>query len=107
MKRSNSAFTLIELLITISIISITLNLALPSFGEILDRSKVSANVQRLIQTLQSSRLKAISSNNKVTATRTISWPQFSRPAPRHRQFSRRANEPTYGRRPLPQHRGWR
>ena len=66
MKQPNSAFTLIELLISISIIAITLNLALPSFSEILDRSKVSANFQRLTQTLQSSRLKAINSNNKVT-----------------------------------------
>jgi len=66
MKRLNGAFTLIELMISISIIAITLNLAIPSFGEIMDRSKVSANVQRLTQTLQSSRLKAISSNNKVT-----------------------------------------
>lgn len=66
MKQTNRAFTLIELLISIAVIAITLNLALPSFSEILDRSKVSANVQRLTQTLQSSRLKAISSNIKVT-----------------------------------------
>lgn len=66
MTRTNSAFTLIELLITISIIAITFNLAIPSFGQAMDRSKVSANAQRLTQTLQSARLKAISSNNKVT-----------------------------------------
>ncbi len=66
MKRLSSAFTLIELLISISVIAITLNLAIPSFSEIMDRSKVSANVQRLTQTLQFSRLKAISSNHKVT-----------------------------------------
>jgi len=66
MKPSNNGFTLIELLISISIIAITLNLAIPSFAEIMDRSKVSANIQRLTQTLQSSRLKAISTNNKVT-----------------------------------------
>ncbi len=66
MKQSNRAFTLIELLISISVIAITFNLALPSFGEILDRSKVRANVQQLTQTLQLSRIKAISGNTKVT-----------------------------------------
>lgn len=66
MKSSNSGFTLIELLISISIIAITLNLAIPTFDEIIDRSKVSANIQRLTQILQSSRLKAISTNNRVT-----------------------------------------
>jgi type IV fimbrial biogenesis protein FimT len=66
MISNNKAFTLIELLITISIISILFGIALPSFDEFLDHRKVSANVQRLVQTLQLSRLKAVTENQKVT-----------------------------------------
>lgn len=66
MKQQNTAFTLIELLVTISIIFILLGYALPSFIELLERKKVSANVQRLAQTLQLSRIKAITDNVKVT-----------------------------------------
>ncbi len=66
MKQFSSGFTLIELLISISIFSILIGLASPSFSNILDESQVSANVQRLTQTLQLSRSKAISDNVKVT-----------------------------------------
>ncbi len=60
------AFTLIELMITISIISILFGVALPSFDNLLKRKKVSANVQRLMQTIQMSRLQAITKNIRVT-----------------------------------------
>jgi len=66
MKQSSAGFTLIELLITISIISILLGYALPSFSDLLEKKKVDANVQRLTQTLQLSRIKAINENIKVT-----------------------------------------
>jgi len=66
MKQKNKAFTLIELLITISIAWILLGIALPSFGDMLDRKKVSANVQRLVKTLQLARSTAINDNVKVT-----------------------------------------
>jgi len=66
MNQKITAFTLIELLITISIAWILLGVALPSFDEMLDRKKVSANVQRLVKTLQLSRITAINDNVKVT-----------------------------------------
>ncbi len=66
MKKLNHAFTLIELLLTISIVFILLGIALPSFSETLDNSHVKANLQRLAQTLQLSRLTAINQNINVT-----------------------------------------
>jgi len=66
MKSKNAAFTLIELLLTLSIAWILLGVALPSFDDMLERKKVSANVQRLVKTLQLSRLTAINDNVKVT-----------------------------------------
>ena len=60
------AFTLIELLISISIIAILTNLALPSFEGFLERRKIEANQQRLIQVLQLSRVSAATKNIRVT-----------------------------------------
>ncbi len=71
MKTTNLAFTLIELLIALLILSILLSLALPSFGNLLERKKVSANVERLVHTLQQSRLRAITDNVKVTICPTV------------------------------------
>ena len=64
--KKKTGFTLIELLMVISIMAILLGVALPSFSNLLERKKVSSNVQRLIQTLQMSRLKSITDNVKVT-----------------------------------------
>jgi len=61
-----AGFTLIELLIAISIAAILLGVALPSFSDLLQRKKTSNNVQRLIQTLQLSRIRSITDNVKVT-----------------------------------------
>lgn len=60
------AFTLIELLIAISIVSILFGYGLPSFNQMLERKKVSINVERLVQTIQLSRHTAITKNTKVT-----------------------------------------
>lgn len=60
------AFTLIELLIAISIISILFGYALPSFDDLLKKSKIKANLSRLTQTIQMSRLEAITKNVRVT-----------------------------------------
>ena len=66
MKTNNQAFTLIELLIVISIVMIVLGYAIPSFSDLINRSKVDAKVSRLAQTLQLSRSVAITNNTKVT-----------------------------------------
>ncbi len=66
------AFTLIELLIAISIVSILFGYALPSFDNFLKKSKVKANLHRLTQTIQMSRLEAITKNVRVTLCPTNS-----------------------------------
>jgi type IV fimbrial biogenesis protein FimT len=70
MKHKTTGFTLIELILTLSIVSIILSLAIPSFTQFLDKSKVRANTQRLVQVLQLSRTTAISENVLVTVCPT-------------------------------------
>lgn len=53
-------------MIAISIVSILFGFALPSFNDLLKRSKVKTNVARLTQTIQMSRLAAITKNVRVT-----------------------------------------
>ncbi len=66
MKNNTGAFTLIELLLAIAIAAIILGQAVPSFTAMIEKRKASANVQRLLQTLQLSRTVAITENIPVT-----------------------------------------
>ncbi len=66
MKNKNNGFTLIELLLGIAIITILLGQAIPSFNQLIEKRKATANVQRLMQTLQLSRTTAITENTTVT-----------------------------------------
>lgn len=61
-----SGFTLIELMFTLGVIGILLNVALPSFNEHIDKSKITAEVKRLKGILQLSRKTAITNSNMVT-----------------------------------------
>jgi len=64
--QKQSAFTLIELLITLALMFILSGMALPSFQEILDNSKLTTQVDGLVKTLKLARTTAITSNRKVT-----------------------------------------
>ena len=66
MKTSTKAFTLIELMLSLSIVSILLGGAIPSFSNIIENTKVDSNLQTLTQTLQLSRISAITENSMVT-----------------------------------------
>jgi type IV fimbrial biogenesis protein FimT len=70
MKNKNNGFTLIELLLGIAIITILLGQAIPSFNQLIEKRKATANVQRLMQTLQFSRTTAITENTTVTVCPT-------------------------------------
>jgi type IV fimbrial biogenesis protein FimT len=65
-KNNQSAFTLIELLITLSLALILSGLALPSFKDILEDTKLTTQIDDLAKTLRYSRATAINENNKVT-----------------------------------------
>jgi len=65
-RQNQSAFTLIELLITLAIMFILTGMALPSFQEVLDNSKLTSQVDGLVKTLKLARTTAITSNRKVT-----------------------------------------
>lgn len=64
--RFHSAFTLIELLITLALLFILSGMALPSFKELLDNSKLTTQVDGLVKVINLSRTTAISANRKVT-----------------------------------------
>ncbi len=61
-----SAFTLIELIITLAIIAILANISFPSFNNLIDRTKISAEVNALSGLLRSTRNTAINHSEKVT-----------------------------------------
>ena len=63
---NQKAFTLIELLITLSLALILSGMALPSFNELLENSKLMTQVDDLAKTLRASRTTAIYENSKVT-----------------------------------------
>ncbi len=65
-KTKQSAFTLIELLIALALMTILSGMALPSFQEILDNSKLTTQVDGLVKILNFARTTAINSNQKVT-----------------------------------------
>lgn len=72
MFNKNRAFTLIELLICISIVSILMTSAVPAFTQLLDKRKVDVHKQRLVKTLQLARTTAVTNNKKVTLCPTQS-----------------------------------
>lgn len=64
--KNNKAFTLIELMISLSIIGLLLGVALPQYGKFVDRNKIKAESMQLRVTLQLGRKTAISEYKKVT-----------------------------------------
>lgn len=66
LNNKQTAFTLIELIITLTIIAILANISLPSFNGLVDKTKISAEVNALNGMLRSTRSLAISQLKKVT-----------------------------------------
>lgn len=61
-------FTLTELLVTLSIVATLLALAVPSFKDLIDRSRLSSAADMLYADLQFARSEAIRHNQTVTVT---------------------------------------
>lgn len=59
-------FTLIELLVTLAVLAIVLALAVPSFNDLIDRSRLTSAADTLYADLQFGRSEAIRNNQSVT-----------------------------------------
>ena len=70
-----SAFTLIELLITLSIAGILITLAIPSFSHTLAKTKLRSQLQVLFSHHQLARSEAIKTNQRVTLCKSSSGTQ--------------------------------
>ncbi len=66
MKTKEQAFTLIELLISLSIIIILTTIAVPSFDKFIERRSIQAHVEKIARILITARLTAVNQNTKVT-----------------------------------------
>jgi len=75
--QTKNGFTLIELIFTLAIASILLSLSMPSFADLVDRNKISAEVSQLRGSLQLGRKAAITQSKKVTLCPTINGEQCS------------------------------
>lgn len=60
-------FTLLELLITLSIVSILFAISAPQFGETIAKNRVSATTDSVIRTVQLARSESIKRGNRVVA----------------------------------------
>ena len=65
-KKWSGAFTLLEVLITISLAAIFLSLALPSFSQLLKRQKADSTIQQLATTIRYARSEAIRLGKIIT-----------------------------------------
>lgn len=66
-------FTLIELVTTLSIVSILLGIALPNLTGYIQKSRVSTATQSLLESLELTRTQAVFSNNRATIRKQTNW----------------------------------
>ena len=59
-------FTLIELLIALALAGVLLTLAVPAFGNLIDRTRMDADASELLRTLRYARQEAVRSNQTIT-----------------------------------------
>ena len=66
MQKHESAFTLIELMITIAVAAVVLTLGVPGFGRVIERNQLSAYTNQLVSSLHFARSEAIRRNKTIT-----------------------------------------
>lgn len=72
----NKGFTIVEMMVTLSILAIVLFIAVPSFSSFLNGSAMNANQNALISAFKYARSEAIKRGNTVTITQTdatVGW----------------------------------
>ncbi len=72
-NRSVLGFTLIELLIVVSIIGITLGIAVPSFQSLVASNRLTASANSLLSALQLAKSEAIKSNYLIVVSKNTTW----------------------------------
>lgn len=65
-KRKNQGFTLIELIVTVSIVAIFASIAVPSFTEIVKRNRISVTTNEFMSNLVLARSEALKRSRTVT-----------------------------------------
>ncbi len=66
-RHDHSGFTVIEMMITLSIFAIILTLAVPAFGRFIAQQRTTATANHLVANLQFARSEAINRSSPVTA----------------------------------------
>lgn len=66
-KINSKGFTLVELLVAMSIFGITVGVAVPSFQDLKNRYQIKSAAEALFYSLHTARTQAIRSNNTITA----------------------------------------
>lgn len=65
MQKHESAFTLIELMITLAVAAVVLTLGVPSFGRIVEQNQLATNVNLLVQSMTLARSEAVKRNKRT------------------------------------------
>jgi len=69
MKRIQKAFTLIELLMTLSIMTFLLLVALPNLATFIDKRQLESNVELLLLSIKAAKVAMIKHNNQIIICR--------------------------------------
>jgi prepilin-type N-terminal cleavage/methylation domain len=66
MQKHESAFTLIELMVTIAVAAVVLTLGVPSFARVIERNQLSAYTNQLVSSMHFARSEAVRRNQPIT-----------------------------------------
>lgn len=69
-RRGNGGFTLLELLVTVSVLAILVALAVPSFTSVINANRLAAQSNEVVAALQMARAEAIKHNRRAIVCRS-------------------------------------
>jgi type IV fimbrial biogenesis protein FimT len=71
--KNSTGFTLIELMITVAIVSILMGIGLPSFQSIISDNKATSSANAMLSAFQLAKMEALKQHKDVYVTTTDSW----------------------------------